>query len=121
MPTQRRSPVSSILAEGVDVVIGVDTHTDTHTAALLTPVGAVLAERTAPSTREGLGGPLAWARGHTVGLSRAWVLDGARSHGVGLLRQLRAAGETVLEGPRVKGPAGRRGGKSDSLDAAHIA
>ena len=32
------------LADRVDAVIGVDTHTDTHTAVVVTPVGTVLAE-----------------------------------------------------------------------------
>ena len=41
------------LADRVDAVVGVDTHIDTHTAAILTPVGTVLAELTVPTTPDG--------------------------------------------------------------------
>ncbi|WP_431875634.1 IS110 family transposase [Micromonospora marina] len=112
------------LADRVDAVVGVDTHTDTHTAAVLTAVGAVLAEITVPATDEGAGVLLAWAGRQTTGLGtgrRAWALDGARSHGVGLLRVLRAAGEYVLEAPKPTAGRRRRGGKSDALDAVHAA
>ncbi|MFI5833540.1 IS110 family transposase [Micromonospora sp. NPDC051300] len=112
------------LADRVDAVVGVDTHTDTHTAAVLTAVGTVLAEITVPATDEGAGVLLAWAVRQTTGLGtgrRAWALDGARSHGVGLLRVLRAAGEDVLEAPKPATGRHRRGGKSDALDAVHAA
>lgn len=112
------------LADRVDAVIGVDTHTDTHTAAVLTPVGTVLAEITVPATADGAAVLLAWAGRQTTGLGtgrRAWALDGARCHGVGLLRVLRAAGEEVLEAPKPATSRRRRGGKSDALDATHAA
>ena len=51
----------TILAERVDVVIGVDTHTDTHTAALLTAAGAIVADLTV-GRRAG--------RGQAAGLGR---------------------------------------------------
>lgn len=112
------------LADRVDAIIGVDTHTDTHTAAVVSPVGSVLAELTVPATTDGVAALLAWACQHTDKLGtgrRAWALDSARSHGVGLLRALRAADETVFEAPKPTASARRRGGKSDSLDAAHAA
>jgi transposase len=112
------------LADRVDAVIGVDTHTDTHTAAVLTPVGTVLAEVTVAATVDGAEILLAWADEQTSGLGsgrRAWALDGARSHGVGLLRALRAAGETTLEAPKPATARRRRRGKSDALDAVHAA
>ena len=112
------------LAGRVDAVIGVDTHTDTHTAAVTTPVGTVLAEITVPATADGAAVLLAWAGRQTTGLGtgrRAWALDGARCHGVGLLRVLRAAGEDVLEAPKPAAGRRRRGGKSDALDAVHAA
>jgi transposase len=56
------------LADRVDVVIGVDTHTDTHTAAALTPVGNVLAELTVAATAAGAAILLAWADQQTSGL-----------------------------------------------------
>jgi transposase len=58
---------------------------------------------------------------HAGDLRRQWVIDGARSHGLGLSRCLLAAGEGVLDAARIPGSARRRGGKSDSLDAVHVA
>lgn len=112
------------LADRVDAVIGVDTHTDTHTAVVVTPVGTVLAELTVAATADGAATLLAWAgeQTHRLGSSRrAWALDGARAHGVGLLRVLRAAGEETLEAPKPATARRRRGGKSDALDAVHAA
>lgn len=111
------------LADRIDAVIGIDAHTDTHTAAVVTPVGTVLAEVTVTATPEGAARLLAWADQHTrgLGIRRAWALDGARSHGVGLLRALQAAGEHVIEAPKPPAAARRRGGKSDALDAVHAA
>ncbi|MEU4165187.1 IS110 family transposase [Actinoplanes sp. NPDC026670] len=111
------------LADRVDAVIGVDTHTDTHTAAVLTPVGTVLAELTVPATPQGAGVLLAWADRHTarLGQRRAWAIDGTRAHGIGLSRALHTAGETVLEAPKPAKGRRRRGGKSDALDAVHAA
>lgn len=111
----------SILADRVDVVVGVDTHTDTHTAALLTCVGKVLDQLTVTADAAGGAALLAWAHRHGAGARRAWVIDGARSHGVGLTRQLHTAGEQVIEAARVGGQNRRRGGKSDALDAIHVA
>ena len=110
-----------ILAEQVDVVIGVDAHTDTHTAAILSAAGAVLAELTVGADDDGAAVLLAWADDQAGGLRRQWVVDGARSHGIGLTRFLLAAGETVLDAARIPGSARRRGGKSDRLDAIHVA
>lgn len=110
-----------ILADQVDVVVGVDTHTDTHTAAVLSAAGAVLEQLTVPTDTAGAAVLVAWARQHSEGLRLAWVIDGARSHGVGLTRHLRAAGEQVIEAARTSGQARRRGGKSDALDAVHAA
>lgn len=118
------SIVPERLAEHVDAIVGVDTHTDTHTAAVVSPVGSVLAELTVTATADGVAVLLDWARQHTDGLGsgrRAWALDSARSHGIGLLRALRTAGETVFEAPKPTSTARRRGGKSDALDAVHAA
>jgi hypothetical protein len=97
------------LADRVDVVIGVDTHTDTHTAAALTPVGTVLAELTVAATADGTAVLLAWADQQTSRLGtgrRVWALDSARSHGVGLLRALACRGRGRPGGTQARhGPA----------------
>ncbi|MEH0934056.1 IS110 family transposase [Micromonospora psammae] len=111
----------SILAEQVDVVIGVDAHTDTHTAAVVSAAGAVLAELTVPADDDGAAALLAWTDDDAGALRRQWVIDGARSHGVGVARVLLAAGETVPDAARVPGSTRRCGGKSDRLDAIQVA
>jgi transposase len=113
--------VSPILADLVDVVIGVDAHTDSHSAAMLSAAGVVLAELTVPANAQGAAALRTWADAQAPQLRRAWVIDGARCHGLGMARHLMAAGETVLEAPRIKRAARRRGGKSDALDAIHVA
>jgi transposase len=108
----------SIVTESSTVVIGVDTHTDTHTAALLNPAGAILAEVTVPADAAGAARLLAWADRHAGHQPRLWAVEGTRSHGIGLTRALQTAGQPVTEaGP----PARRRGGKSDALDAVAAA
>jgi transposase len=111
----------SILADRVDVVIGVDAHTDTHTAALVNHLGAVLSELTVTADAHALAWLGAWADQHAAGSGRQWVIDGSRSHGLGLVRQLRAAGERVAEAPSVKRASRRGTGKSDAIDAVAIA
>ena len=43
----------STLADQVDVVIGVDTHRDTHSAAIVAPTGAEMQATTIPATKKG--------------------------------------------------------------------
>lgn len=50
-----------------EVVLGVDTHKDLHVAAVLTPVGALLASATFPTTADGYAHLLAWACEHGTG------------------------------------------------------
>jgi hypothetical protein len=100
-----------ILAELVDVVIGVDAHTDTHTAAVVSAAGAVLAEFTVAADDDGAAVLSAWASNQAGGLRRQWVIDGARSHGIGVTRFMLSAGEAVLDAariPRLGAPAGRQ-------------
>ena len=105
-----------ILAESIDALVAVDTHLDTHTAVILNPVGAVLADITVDTTPAGLARLLAFGIDHAPDHRLAWVVEGTRSHGAGLLRVLRAAGQRVIEAPRAS-RKNRRGAKSDPLDA----
>jgi transposase len=109
-----------ILAELVDVVIGADTHRDTHTLEMCSPAGATLARITVANTDAGFADALTWVAEHAPGPRMAAGLEGTRSYGVGLARVLSAAGMQVIE---VEQPrrADRRGrGKSDPIDA-HLA
>ena len=64
------------LAERVDVVIGVDTHKHTHTAAVIDAgTGGALAELTVPTDAGGYLRLLDWAGQHGTG--RVWAIEGA--------------------------------------------
>ncbi|MEU1807504.1 IS110 family RNA-guided transposase [Micromonospora aurantiaca (nom. illeg.)] len=110
----------SMLADLVEIVIGVDTHKDTHTAALLdTRTGAVLARATVSADPDGYAELVALAEQHS-GL-RAWALEGSGGYGAGLARHLTDAGEMVVELDRPQRPARRSGAKSDPIDAERAA
>jgi transposase len=114
-----------MLAELVDVVIGVDTHKHTHTAAVITAVtGAVTTVVTVPADPSGYARLVELAEQHS-GL-RAWAIEGANGYGAGLTRHLHAAGPTtdgelVIELDRPARPARRGGAKSDEIDAVRAA
>ncbi len=106
-----------MLAESVDAVIGVDTHTDTHTACLLDGTGREVATVTVEASPDGYGELIAWAVQQTPGPRLTWAVEGCRSHGAGLLRALLAAGQQVVEAGRPHRARRRPGGKSDPADA----
>jgi transposase len=109
-----------MLAELVEVVIGVDTHKDTHAAAVLDAgTGTVLARATVTADPDGYGELLALAE-HHPGL-RAWAMEGSGGYGAGLARHLDQAGEMVLELDRPVRPKRRAGAKSDPIDAERAA
>jgi transposase len=110
----------SMLAELVEVVIGVDTHSETHTAAVVDArTGGVLARATVPADPDGYAELVALAEQHS-GL-RAWAVEGAGGYGAGLARHLADAEEMVVELDRPKRPARRAGAKSDPIDAERAA
>ena len=110
-----------MLAERADHVIGVDTHRDAHTAAIVaTGTGAVLAETTIGADAAGYGRLLRFAR-RRAGGARVWAIESSGSYGAGLAAFLLAAGEWVVEVDRPKRPARRNGAKSDALDAIRAA
>ena len=110
----------SMLADIVDVVIGVDTHKHTHTAAAVMAVtGAAVAELTVDTDPHGYGALVELADQHS-GL-RAWAIEGTGGYGAGLARYLAERGEWVIELDRPDRPARRHGAKSDPLDAVRAA
>jgi transposase len=100
----------------VDHVIGVDTHRDAHTAAILDPNGGVVAELEVPSDQAGYEQLLGFVSQHAPG-RRCWALEGTGCYGAGLASFLLDDGEWVTEIDRPKRPRGRNGAKSDPLDA----
>ncbi len=106
----------TMLADLVDVVIGVDTHKHTHTAAVVTAsTGAAVEDLTIDTDPDGYAELLALA-GRYSGL-RAWSIEGTGGYGAGLARFLAERGELVIELDRPNRPARRNGAKSDPLDA----
>lgn len=94
---------------------GVDTHGQTHHAAVLDHLGRQLADREFPTTPTGYRSLLAWMAGHGR-LERVGV-EGTGTYGAALTRQLRAADVQVVEVDRPDRKARRAHGKSDPLDA----
>ena len=97
------------------IVGGVDTHADTHHAAVLLMNGGRLADAEFPATEAGYARLIDWLRGwgrvHAVGV------EGTGSYGAGLTRVLHAAGVRVVEVNRPDRRQRRLVGKSDPLDA----
>jgi transposase len=106
------------------IVIGVDPHKQTHTAAAVERATGVLrSERTAKARQRGHEQLLAWAR--TLSSERLWALEDCRHVSGSLERFLLARGEQVVRvPPRLMGEArkgSREAGKSDAIDALAVA
>jgi transposase len=110
-----------MVAELVDYVVGVDTHRDEHTLALVEATsGAVLAQRSIASNSRGYAQALRFVQEQARG-ARLWALEGAGHYGAGLARYLSERGETVLEVSRSPRSERRLHGKDDRLDALRAA
>jgi len=110
-----------MLADDVAYVIGVDTHAETHSLALLEAHSQHTRRRlTIPATRRGYRRALRLARRQAPG-RRAWALEGSGSYGAGLARFLCERGERVLEVERPARTGARGRLKSDALDAERAA
>ncbi|MGP4977964.1 IS110 family transposase [Brachybacterium tyrofermentans] len=108
------------LTDIAEIVIGVDTHVDTHTAAIVeTTTGGVRAEITVPTTPAGYQELLDLADEHSP--LRAWAIEGTGGHGAGLTHLLEREGEVVIELDRPQRAKRRNGAKSDPLDAIRAA
>jgi transposase len=111
----------AMLADTADAVVGVDTHTDTHTACMLDRLGGQIATVTMTADPQGCWMLLAWAVEQAPGPRLAWAVEGTRSHGLGLARMLQASGHVVVEADRPARVSRRPGGKSDPADALRAA
>lgn len=83
------------------VVIGVDTHKDTHTAAAVGATGAVLEHLTVSADPAGYRRLVAFGRRHEATL---WAIEGTGSFGAGLTTALLSCCERTL---RSTGRSGR--------------
>jgi transposase len=108
------------LREVVDVVIGVDTHVHTHSAAVVeVRTGGVLDEITVDATADGYAQLVEFADNYAA--LRAWAIEGTGGHGAGLTRHLERREEVVIELDRPERAKRRHGAKSDPLDAIRAA
>jgi transposase len=106
------------------IVIGADTHKQTHTvAAVFAETGQLAGELTASAREPGFRELLAWGR--SLDEERTWAIEDCRHVSGSVERFLVAAGERVIRVPPKLMGQSRRGertaGKSDPIDALAIA
>src|SRR3954465_5564904 len=106
------------------IVIGADTHKQSHTAGAVDgATGRVLADRTVSAKRRSFEDLLAWGRG--VSADRVWAIEDCRHVSGALERFLLKRGERVVRvAPKLMADArrsARERGKSDVIDAVAIA
>lgn len=109
-----------ILARRVDHIIGVDTHRDTHTAAVVDLTGGVVAQLTVPADGRGYHRLVVFAEVHAPA-RRVWAIEGSGSFGAGLTTSLLERGEWVVEVDRPTRAGRRTGAKTDEIDAVRAA
>lgn len=103
------------MPQPIEVIGGIDTHTDVHQAAVIDTIGRHLATEAFPTTPEGYRRLLTWLRSH--GQVLVVGMEGTGSFGAELARYLRANGITLVEVDRPDRRARRAAGKSDPVDA----
>ncbi|MGY1811140.1 transposase, partial [Blastococcus sp. SYSU D00669] len=94
---------------------GVDTHADTHTAAVVDAAGRLLAHREFAATPAGYAQLIDWLVAH--GPVQRVGVEGTGVYGAGLARHLTAAGIRLVEVDRPDRKTRRFAGKSDPIDA----
>jgi transposase len=110
-----------MVADELDYVVGVDTHRDEHTLALVeAATGAVVAQQRVAASGRGYEQALRFALQQAEG-GRVWAVEGAGHYGAGLARYLSQRGEAVLEVGRSPRSERRLRGKDDQLDAVRAA
>jgi transposase len=109
------------LAEDSGLVVGVDTHRDTHAAALCDTRGLLVAQLQIPATAAGYVRLLAWVRAAAQGAPITWAVEGTRHYGLGVARHLGSQGQQVAEIDASRHVGRRRAGKSDAIDAVRAA
>ncbi len=104
----------------VEAVIGVDSHKNSLTAAVVTPTGGVQAHMTVATDAFGARKLLAFADEHAYG-RRVWAIEGTGCFASGFTTFLLERQEWVVEVDRPARLARRDGAKSDEIDAVRAA
>jgi transposase len=112
---EKEALLSSLPCLPTEVILGVDTHRDTHAAALIDTLGRFVASETFPTTRRGSRALIAWAQ--NLGRVRRAGVEGTGSYGAGLTRSLQLEGIEVIEVTRAARVGRRHVGKNDARDA----
>jgi transposase len=107
--------MTSMTRTTVGVTGGVDTHGQSHHAAVIDHLGRQLGHREFPASPVGYRALVEWLQSHGV-VDRVGV-EGTGTYGAALARHLREAGALVVEVDRPDRRARRAHGKSDPLDA----
>jgi transposase len=107
--------MSTIAEFPTPVTVGVDTHSDTHTAVVLDALGVKVATGQFCAAGAGYVELEAWAKG--FGPIDRFGIEGTGSWGAGLTRHLQDAGHEVIEVDQPDRKMRRRLGKSDPADA----
>lgn len=102
-----------------EVIVGVDTHADQHTAAAINGIGQIQDIIEVPTTPAGLRQLVRWAR--SLGRFERAGVEGCGAYGAGLARHLSDEGVTVIEVDQPNRQRRRRRGKSDPTDAENAA
>lgn len=103
------------VSEPRQVVAGVDTHKDTHTAAVIDPAGRLLGHQTFLATGGGYAALLGWVA--SFGQLLLVGIEGTGVYGAGLATYLHEHGVVMVEVDRPDRKARRWQGKSDPVDA----
>jgi transposase len=102
-----------------EVILGVDTHLDTHVGAVISDTGRLLGTLSVTTDTAGYLDLLTWA--NSFGQLRRAGVEGTGTYGAGLARVLRDHEVEVLEVNRPDRAMRRSRGKSDPTDAENAA
>jgi transposase len=107
--------MESMPAPASPVTVGVDTHLETHVAAVVDQAGRLLDTQAFAASTRGYVALVTWAEG--FGPVARIGIEGTGTYGASLARFVRAYGLQVLEVNRPDRSTRRRQGKSDPIDA----
>jgi transposase len=109
------------IAGDTGLIAGVDTHRDTHTAAVCDARGRAGSQLQVAASAEGYARLLEWAGEQAAGRPVTRAIEGTRHYGLGLARYLTSQGQQVAEIDATRHVGRRRAGKSDPIDAVRAA
>jgi transposase len=113
--TTNQTARSQSVTKHEHLIVGVDTHSSTHHAVIISNVGAVIGSEEFRANPAGYQSLFAWITKHGT-IDRVGV-EGTNAYGAGIARHLAGKGIAVVEVPRPDRRTRRSKGKSDPIDA----